>query len=133
MTRDTRTSRVEDQQGVSLIELMVALVVISVGVLAVFQLFPNGMRSQSNDLMFSKGTHLAQQQLERVSGLAYGDIDLMLGTHPAGSPESLTGGFQRSYVVAMLPEPLENVKKVDVTVTWSGGLKSTHAISYVRR
>lgn len=133
MTRAISTSRVEDQSGVSLIELMVALVVVSVGVLAVFQLFPIGMRSQNNDLRFSRGTHFAQQELERVGGLAYGDTLLTIGTHPPGSPESLTGGYQRSYAVSVLDEPLDNVKKIDVTVTWSGGAKSTHAVSYVRR
>lgn len=133
MAQESSSVPVRDQRGVSLVELMVAIVVLAVGVLAVFQLFPVGMRSQNDDRMFSRGTHFAQQELERLSGKAYGDIDLMLGTHPSGSPESLTGGFQRSYVVEMLDEPMENVKKIDVTVTWSGGKKSTHAVTYVRR
>ena len=133
MTQASASIRAENERGVSLIELMVALVVVSVGVLSVFQLFPVGMRSQSNDRVFSKATHFAQQELERLSGLAYGDVDLTIGTHPLGSPESIAGGFQRSYVVSTLDEPLENVKKVDVTVTWSGGAKSTHAVTYVRR
>ncbi len=133
MTREVNNFRTGNERGVSLVELMVALVVVSIGVLSVFQLFPVGMRSQSNDRVFSKGTHYAQQELERLSGLAYGDVDLVVGTHPPGSPESIAGGFQRSYVVSMLDAPLENVKKVDVTVTWSGGAKSTHAVTYVRR
>ncbi len=133
MTQASGAVKAMDERGVSLVELMVALVVVSIGILSVFQLFPVGMRSQSNDRMFSKGTYYAQQELERLSGLAYGDVDLIIGTHPSGSPESISGGFQRSYVVSMLDEPMENVKKVDVTVTWSAGAKSTHAISYVRR
>lgn len=133
MTQTCTAAWATNERGVSLVELMVALVVVSIGILSVFQLFPIGMRSQSNDRVFSKGTHYAQQELERLSGLAYGDVDLAIGTHPPGSPESITGGFQRSYVVSALDEPLENMKKIDVTVTWSGGAKSTHAITYVRR
>ena len=133
MTHACGPERTMDERGVSLIELMVALVVVSIGVLSVFQLFPVGMRSQSNDRIFSKGTHFAQQELERLSGLAYGDVDLTIGTHPPGGPEIIPGGFQRSYVVSMLAPPMENMKMIDVTVTWSAGAKSTHAVTYVRR
>ena len=133
MNRASRVVPASNERGMSLVELMVALVIVSIGVLSVFQLFPTGMRSQSNDRLFSKGTHYAQQELERLSGMAYGDVDLALGTHPPGTPESITGGFQRSYVVSMLDAPLENVKKVDVTVTWKAGAMSTHAVTYVRR
>jgi prepilin-type N-terminal cleavage/methylation domain-containing protein len=125
------------ERGTSLIELMIALVVLALGILAVGQLFPAGSRSQLQDRMMSSGSNYAQEQLETLRGLSWSDAALSVGRHPAGTAtEALgpTGQWHRYYEVSQLASPLDNLKKVAVTVNWTfmGARKAT-AVTYLRR
>ena len=61
-------NRLRSQQGVTLIELMMALVILSIGLMAVSQLFPAGVRGQVRDRLFSSGNYYSQEKLEEVAG-----------------------------------------------------------------
>ena len=52
------------ERGTSLAELMVALVVLSIGLLAVAQLFPAGSRGQVQDRMLTAASYYAQEKIE---------------------------------------------------------------------
>ena len=119
-----------DARGMTLIELMVALVVFTVGVLAVFQLFPLGMRNQNDDRLTIKANYIAQQEIERLSGLSWGDVAMNVGTH---GPTTVENIYTRSYQISLLDYPLDNVKKVEVTVTWKGGARTVRIATYARR
>lgn len=129
------------ERGLSLIELMVALVIVSVGVLAVVRLFPAGTQNQNRDRLFTTSTYFAQEEVERLGGLAWSHPDLAEGRHPATGQVAMpiSGGLNvgsnsklgRYYVVNYLPEPLDNLKRVDVTVTY--GSRSVTATTYIRR
>lgn len=125
------------ERGVSLIELMIALVVLSLGILAVGQLFPAGSRGQLQARMTTSGSYYVQQKLEELSVLDWSDAALTDGRHPAGTAtENLgpTGQWHRFYDVATLASPLNNLKKVTVTVSWTfKGARSTTATTYLRR
>jgi type II secretory pathway pseudopilin PulG len=126
------------ERGTSLAELMVALVILSIGILAVAQLFPAGTREQNKDRMMTAANYYAQEKLERLSALPWTHPDLGLGVHPAGGvKENLgpTGAWKRSYDVTLMQSPLDNLKKIAVTVTWGKGanIKSVTATTYLRR
>src|SRR5205085_2750395 len=55
-----RWSAKASEAGSSLVELLIALVVIALGVLAVAQLFPAGSRGQNRERMLSAANHYAQ-------------------------------------------------------------------------
>jgi prepilin-type N-terminal cleavage/methylation domain-containing protein len=124
-----------DDTGFTLLELMVALILLSIGVFAVANLFPAGMHGQVQDRMQAEAGGLAQSEIERLSGLAWTDTQLDPGRHPASgdTPCGTNGHWSRSYTVATLAAPLADVKKVSVTVSWSGanGREVTIA-TYVR-
>ncbi|MFM8558530.1 MAG: prepilin-type N-terminal cleavage/methylation domain-containing protein, partial [bacterium] len=52
------------ERGMSLVELMVALIVLSVGLLAVGRLFPTGARSQEQDHLLVSATYYVQEKVE---------------------------------------------------------------------
>jgi len=125
------------ERGASLIELMIALVVLSLGILAVAQLFPAGARAQLGDRMSTAATNYAQEKIEELSRLGWADAALTDGRHPAGSTtEALgtNGRWQRFYVISTLPAPLDNLKKVTVTVGWTFmGDRNVQSTTYLRR
>ena len=124
--------------GATLIELMMAMVVLALGVLAVAQMFPAGTRSQMKDGLMSSASYYAQEKLEDVGTLTWADPDLQPGRHPAGANEDTLGThatWLRHYDVVDMAAPLDNVRKVTVTVSWNylGTPRSVTATTYVRR
>lgn len=136
MTHTPATTR-HAERGASLIELMIALIVLSLGILAVAQLFPAGARGQVADRMLTSGSNYAQEKIEELNRLAWSDPALTDGRHPAGTAtETLgaTGKWRRHYDIATLPAPLDNLKRVTVTVGWTFmGVRSTQSTTYLRR
>ena len=133
-TPDPNTSRRE--RGTTLAELMIALVILSVGILAVAQLFPAGTGTQVRSRMTNNANYYAQERLEQLRCLGWADADLSVGRHPASGTESLgtSGQWQRFYEVTTMAAPLGNLKRVDVTVSWNhDGTRSVTSTTYVRR
>jgi len=126
------------EQGMSLVELCVALVVLSIGILAVGRLFPAGARAQAQDQLLIKANYYTQEKLETLTGLTWADAALFDGRHPAGTAfDTLgTGQWLRCYQVTTMTGSLDNLKKVDVTVNYQGAgqtQRSVTATTYVRR
>lgn len=126
------------ERGMSLIELLIALVVLAIGVLAVGRMFPEGARSQVQDRLLIGANYYAQERLESITGRNWSDPMLTDGRHPAGTAmDSLERGrWLRFYQVTTMTGSLNNLKKVDVTVSYRGpnqGPRSVTATSYVRR
>lgn len=126
------------ERGMSLVELMIALVVLAVGLLAVARMFPTSARSQVQDRLVVGANYFAQQKIETLTGRTWTDPLLTEGRHPAGTAtESLEQGqWTRFYVVTTLTGKLDNLKRVDVTVNYQGAgraQRSVTATTYVRR
>jgi len=125
------------ERGASLIELMIALVVLSLGILAVAQLFPAGSRGQLSDRMLTNANYYAQEKIEVLNTLSFVDAQLTDGRHPAGMATEAcgtSGNWHRYYEVSTLAAPLDNLKKVTVTVQWTFmGNRQTQSTTYLRR
>jgi Tfp pilus assembly protein PilV len=126
------------ERGISVVEVLLALVVLSVGILAVGRLFPTAARTQVQDRLLTSANYYAQERLEELITLGWSDANLTAGRHPAGTAtETLENGqWQRFYVVTDMSAPLDNLKKLDVTVNYQGaGLRgrSVTMTTYVRR
>jgi len=133
-----RTSERSREQGMSLVELCIALVVLAIGILAVGRLFPAGARAQAQDQLLTKANYYAQEKVETLTGLTWADAALFDGRHPAGTAfDTLgTGQWLRCYQVATMTGSLDNLKRVDVTVNYQGAgrtQRSLTATTYVRR
>lgn len=134
-SQDSRST--DRERGMSLIELMVALVVLTLGVLAFGGMFPAGSRSQLQDTMRSSAVYYVQQKAEDLQGLSFSDPNLSSGRHPAGTAtEDLGSGGQwhRFYQVDVMASPFDNLRRVSVTVNWTFmGARSITDTIYVRR
>jgi len=124
------------ERGTTLTELMVALVILTVGILSVGQLFPAGSRGQLQSRMTNSASYYAQEKIEQLNGQTWTGTDLTDGRHPTSGTEALGSGgqWQRFYQVTTMAAPLDNLKKVTVTVQWTYlGARSVTATTYVRR
>lgn len=132
--RSANTPPRHAERGTSLAELMIALVVLSIGLLAVAQLFPAGSRGQVQDRMLTVANYYAQEKIENFVNLSWSDPNLSIGRHPPGTATENLGAWKRFYQVDAMAPPLENLKKVTVTVSWTfQGTRSVSAVTYVRR
>ena len=126
------------QLGATLIELMIALVILGIGLLAVNQLFPAGTRAQVRDRMLASASGFVQQKIEQVSTYTWADTGLSLGRHPSGTQAEALGDFgniRRYYQVDTMPIPLDNLRKVTVEAYWLslGDTMRVRTSTYVRR
>lgn len=126
------------ERGMSLVELLIALIVLSIGIVGMARVFPAGARAQAQDQLLMKSNYFAQEQLESLTGRTWSDPLLTDGRHPSGTArDTLAGGnITRFYNVTTMTGKLDNLKKLDVTVTYQGAgqqARSITATTFVRR
>ncbi len=127
-----------DERGTTLMEILIALVVLSIGVLAVAQLFPAGSRTQVQNRQMSSANYYVQQTFEELRSLGWSDASMSVGRHPAGTAVDSLGStktLRRFYNVDILPAPLDNLKRVVVTMTWNkvNATRSLRDTLYMRK
>lgn len=126
------------QRGFTLVEILIALVVMAIGIFSVARLFPAGARGQVQNRLTMGASDYAQEKIEYLRGLSWSDTCLTAGRHPAASATESCGAgqWQRYWFVTAMSSPMDNIKKIDVTVSWSGaGLhgRSYTTTTYVRQ
>ena len=82
--------------GFTLIEVLIASVLLVVGVVGMLGIFPQGYLGTTNSGRISVLNHLAAESIEQLRSLPYDDSDLAAGEHPAQAIDS-TG--QRYYPI----------------------------------
>ncbi len=115
------------KNGFTLIEAMVALVVISIGLVIVLQVFPTGFSVEKNSQLETQATILAQEKIESLLAKSFSELSI------ATTMESpLPTPFQRfirttrvSFVDSNLGESAiaTLLKKIEVTVSWQSPLR----------
>jgi len=133
----SQIDRRSSERGISLVEVLIALVVLSVGIMAVGGIFPTATRTELQTRSLSTANFYAQQKLEELSALNWTDAALTAGRHPAGTACDTLGAtkaWTRFYAVDAMASPLEDLKRVRVTVNWTfKGTRSVVDTIYVRK
>ena len=88
MKTPNATTRFTQERGITLVEILVALVVIAFVLLGIAQVFPGSARGQVRDRMMRGATYLAQEKLEYLNTLSWGDAALIGGRHPTTGAET---------------------------------------------
>jgi uncharacterized protein (TIGR02598 family) len=99
--RDLEPGRRGSQAGMTLVEVLVASVIMIVGLVSVMAVFPQSLgtaRESSRILVLNR---LATEQLESLRSLVYDDSDLSSGVHPTIQFDS---DGDRYYAVTGFPE-----------------------------
>ena len=124
------------ERGITLVEMLIAVLVMTTGILALGRMIPSAMSGQQSDKMLTQANAYAQQKVESLQTLYWSDPLLTDGRHPATGADSLgsAGQWQRFHEVETMAIPLDNLRKVTVTVTWNYlGPRSVTATTYMRR
>jgi len=112
-----------NDRGFSLVEVLVAMTILAIGLLALAGLQVTAIRGNLHGGTISQATALAEEQVELIRDMDYADV---LAIDP--SPESpINNIYIRSTSVDDLPTPISDLKRVTVTVSWTLG-NQTHQV-----
>jgi prepilin-type N-terminal cleavage/methylation domain-containing protein len=84
--RDWLKKLLQKQKGFTLVELLVAIVILAVGIIGIVTLFPQSYMHVGNAGRLSVMNHLGQQKLDTLKTLSYSDPNLVDGMHPSPGP-----------------------------------------------
>jgi prepilin-type N-terminal cleavage/methylation domain-containing protein len=110
----------ESALGFSLVEVLVALVVVGVGALAIGLLFPRATRDIGTSERTTRAAEYLQEGVERLTSLQYNDPLLTAGAVHEDSANPLAGGYERSWTVTE-DQPIPGCKTLVIEIAWQEG------------
>ena len=125
-----RVKKERKEKGFTLLEVMIAIAILTFGILAVASMQTSSIYGNSVANRLTEGTSWAGDKMEELLTISYTDANLSSGKH---GPETVMSGVNRYEVSWKVidnvnpSDPLINAKLITVTVTWQdkGNLKST--------
>ena len=120
-----RLRRPADGRGFTLVEVMIALVVMSIGVLALASLLPMGTKKISNSASRTRASELAATLAERLLATPYADEALVEGAHD-DDQNPYDGQYYLSWSVED-DQPITACKRVTVFARWPSASSSLTA------
>jgi Tfp pilus assembly protein PilV len=87
--------------GFTLVEVLIATVVMTIAVFGIMASFPTAYRSVRDSGRMAVLTHLAAQRAETIQALPYADSTLNTGTHPTQATDSSGAKY---YAVSGYPQ-----------------------------
>jgi prepilin-type N-terminal cleavage/methylation domain-containing protein len=128
-----RPRRLSGERGMTMVEMMIALIVLSIGLLGIAAIFPSGRRFSTRDRMMTTASDLALQKLEQIRTYSYSDSNLTVGTHPSVTGETVgpNNHYVRWWTVTQIATDL---RMADVRVTWTTMRPETaRVVTYFKR
>ena len=115
------------RRGFTLLELMLALVLLAVGVLACVDLMHRAQAGSTDGENVLIASHLAQARLEELRNVAYASL-----ADEAKAGISSPSGYSRFSRQVAVTTPYTNLKQVVVTIYWTtaGGETSVSLRTY---
>lgn len=115
----------KNTKGFSLIELMVAVFILSAGIVVVLYMFPLGLQTARSSYMATQATHLGQAKMEDLLSKSYQDIDLGVFTEDYNDISSFESFKRIAEITCFNPslpdeECIEDsgIKKIEINVSW---------------
>jgi prepilin-type N-terminal cleavage/methylation domain-containing protein len=109
-------------RGFSLIEVLVAIAIFAIGILAVAKMQYWNVRSNTTGNITTQATMLARQKIEELKSLDFAETDMGLGNHsdsnnPIDENGNAGGIYTRQWDVT---NPLGgSTRQIQVTVSWT--------------
>jgi len=108
-----------NQNGFTLIEVLVTLAILSIGLLGMAALTIEVIRSNAQSRAYAEATILAQDKLEEIKRIGYG--------YNRSDPEVI-GRFTRQPFPSAENNPEDGMKEVAVRVSWNSIGGRSHSI-----
>lgn len=102
--------------GLSLVEILVALIILGFGVTMVMRMLPDSNAATTRARNMTKATNLAQEKLEQLMSIPFDGADLTAGVHPDPT-NPINSHFNRSWTVQD-DNPFADMKRIVVRVTY---------------
>jgi len=102
------------KNGFTMVEMLVAIVVLAVGIMSISSIFPLSLRVSQNMRTITKGTAYAHQKLDELRTIPFNDAALNAGAHPA---DTLEDRYYRQYRVDD-DIPITRMKRIRMRVNW---------------
>jgi type IV pilus assembly protein PilV len=118
-----------ETNGFTLIEILIATVIITVASLGVASLTVGIIRGNAFSKRLTTATILAQDRLEEIKRLGYSKAGTAVGTENYGTIANFNGYKRVISVDADTPAP--NMKKINVSVYWRGYDKPAANVSTI--
>lgn len=112
----------KDSKGYSLLEIMMALVILSVGLLALVQMQGVFAKGSGDARYITRAMDVGMSKMEELKNVAYSDPILNDGSH-SDTDSSFGKQFQITWNVNTTGTT-NNIKEIELTVTWSSGSDS---------
>jgi type IV pilus assembly protein PilV len=120
-------SREQPSDGFSLIEVMVAMCILGIGLLAVAQMIPVAMAGVTQAGVRTRAVQAAQEQLDDLRSNDWEDAALGAGTYSESQ-----GNYTLDWTITD-DDPVERSKRIDITASWvtASGTKSATLRTYI--
>ncbi len=106
-----------NQRGFTLLELMIALVILAIGLLGLAGLHVSAMHGNVSGFKISTASAVAQQRIEELKALDPSAAALSQGTHVDGSVTVQGVTYNKSYTIQD-NIPITGTSTITLTVTW---------------
>ena len=117
MRVDQKKGRPIGEKGFTLLEVIVAISILTFGLLAVASMQMTAIRGNYNASNITEATTVAQDRLENLMGLLYSDPLLAQGDDLSDPAPPSPSGYTVTYDV-LNNDPIANTRLITVTVQW---------------
>jgi type IV pilus assembly protein PilV len=123
--------RWKDPAGYSIIEIMISVLILSVGILGVMSMQISSIRANSGARHLTESATLCADQFEKMVSMSYHDVDLA----PATTTTFTQGKYTVQWGVSAEDIPVNNMKTITMTVSWAeaGRQRSVSHVYYKAR
>ena len=112
-----RMFRNSDEEGFTLVEVIVAITIVAIGIVGLSAVFPLATRDVAKSGGLTKAMELCQGKLEALHMLAYDSPDLASGHVHADSLNPIANVYVRTWQTYD-DDPIAGCKRIEVTVSW---------------
>ena len=113
-------------EGFTLVEIMVALLIFGIGLVALAQVLPRGMEVRDRGRRMTVASQLARQQVETMRGLPFDHADMNDGDH-VDPRVILNNSYRRRWTVTD-DTPLPGMKRIEVRVSFTTSESDSEAV-----
>jgi len=117
-----------NKKGFTLLEVLIGLVILSIGLLAIAGMQVTSVRGNYFSNNLTQASYVAQDRLEFLDSLVFNSLQLAAGNHNDGTATISGQVFNRSYSVAVNG----NLKTINYTVAWLEGVNRSVSFSTIR-